>query len=181
FAESLLDRLRGALGIDGAAESADPPLGPGGWNDLVIVDGKKSHDAVDMNHVSAGYFKTMGTPLLAGRDFDEHDGPGAPKVAIVNQEFARKILHSENPVGRTFKIDVYQGDPQFEYQIVGLVKNSKYEDLRENFPPIAYYPQLQDPKPEPDTDVLVRSSMGLPPLLDFLRHTVRDLNPRHID
>jgi ABC-type antimicrobial peptide transport system permease subunit len=86
-------------------------------------------------------------------------------------------MHTNNPVGRTFKIDVYQGEPQFEYEIVGLVKNSKYMDLREDFPPIAYYPQLQDGKPQPGTEVVVRSSMDLEPLLDSLRRTVRDLNP----
>ena len=177
FAESLLERLRGVPGIDGAAESSEPPLAGSYWNDAVIVDGKKNQDYVDMSHISSGYFRTVGTPLLAGRDFDDRDRPGAPKVAIVNQEFARKIMHTENPVGRTFKIDVYQGEPQFEYQIVGLVKNSKYFDLREDFPPIAYYPQLQDVKPQPGTEVIVRSSMGLEPLLDSLRKTVRDLNP----
>jgi predicted permease len=177
FAESLLDRLRGVSGIDGAAESSELPLAGSYWNNQVIVDGKKSDEDVDMSHISPGYFKTMGTPLLAGRDFDDHDRPGAPKVAIVNQEFARKIMHTDNPVGRTFKIDVYQGEPQYEYQIVGLVRNSKYVDLREDFPPIAYYPQLQDGKPEPGTEVIVRSSMGLEPLLDSLRKTVRNMNP----
>lgn len=119
----------------------------------------------------------MGMPLLAGRDFDENDNAGAPKVAIVNQEFARKLLHTENPVGKTFKIDVFRGEPQFKYQIVGLVKNSKYRDLRETYQPIAYFTQLQDPKPEPGTEVLVRSSLALQPLLDSLRHTVANLNP----
>ena len=177
FAESLLDRLHGSPGIDGAAESSELPLAGSYWNNEVIVDGKKSDEDVDMSHISSGYFKTMGTPLLAGRDFDERDRAGAPKVAIVNQEFARKVLHTDNPVGRTFKIDVYQGEPQFEYQIVGMARNSKYVDLRENFPAIAYYPQLQDGKPEPGTEVIVRSSMGLEPLLNSLRHTVRELNP----
>ena len=86
-------------------------------------------------------------------------------------------MHTENPVGRTFKIDVYQGEPQFEYQIVGLVKDTKYFDIREDFTPIAYYPQLQDGKPQPGTEVLVRSSLGLQPLIDSLRHTVAEMNP----
>lgn len=177
FAESLVDRLHGVAGIDAAAEASEPPLAGNYWNDAVIIDGKRSHDYVNMNHVSPNYFNTMGTALLAGRDFDEHDGPGSPKVAIVNQEFARKIMHTENPVGRTFKIDVYQGEPKFEYQIVGLVKNTKYFDIREDFTPIAYYPQLQDGKPQPGTEVLVRSSLGLQPLIDSLRHTVAEMNP----
>ena len=177
FAESFLDRVRALPGIEGAAESTEVPLGGSYWNNQVIVDGKKSDKDVDMSRISPGYFKAMGTPLLAGRDFNENDRLGAPSVAIVNQEFARKVLQTENPVGRTFKIDVYQGEPQVEYQIVGLVKNSKYVDLREDYQPIAYYPQLQDAKAEPGTEVIVRSSMGLEPLLDSLRDTVRDTNP----
>lgn len=177
FAESLLDRLHALPGIDAAAEASAVPLAGSYWNNQVIVDGKTSDEDVDMSHISPGYFKTMGTPLLAGRDFDEQDRMGAPNVAIVNQEFARKILHTENPIGRTFKIDVYQGEPQLEYQIVGLVRDSKYVDLREKYPMLAYYPQLQDPKPEPATELIVRSTMGLEPLLDSLRNTVRDVNP----
>jgi predicted permease len=177
FAESLLDRLRALPGIDGTAEAGEVPLAGGYWNNQVIVAGKRTDEDVDMSRISPGYFKTMGTPLLAGRDFNEYDRLGAPNVAIVNQEFARKVLHTENPVGRTFKIDVYQGEPQVEYQIVGLVRNSKYVDLREKYPMLAYYPQLQDPKPEPGTEVIVRSTMGLEPLLSSLRDIVRDVNP----
>jgi predicted permease len=177
FAESVLDRVRALPGIEGAAESTEVPLAGSYWNNQVIADGKKSDEDVDMSRISPGYFKTMGTTLLAGRDFGSQDRLGAPNVAIVNQEFARKVLHTDNPVGRTFKIDVYQGEPQVEYQIVGLVKNSKYVDLREDYPPIAYYPQMQDAKAEPGTEVIVRSSMGLEALLDSLRNTVRDVNP----
>lgn len=177
FAESLLDRVRTLPGIDGTAEAGEVPLAGGYWNNQVIVDGKRTDEDVDMSHISPGYFKTMGTPLLAGRDFNNHDRMGAPNVAIVNQEFARKVLHTENPVGRTFKIDVYKGEPQVEYQIVGMVRDSKYVDLRENYPTLAYYPQMQDAKAEPGTEVIVRSSMGLEPLLDSLRNIVRDVNP----
>jgi predicted permease len=177
FAESVLDRVSALPGIEGAAESTEVPLAGSYWNNQVIADGKKSDEDVDMSRISPGYFKTMGTTLLAGRDFGSQDRLGAPNVAIVNQEFARKVLHTDNPVGRTFKIDVYQGEPQVEYQIVGLVKNSKYVDLREDYPPIAYYPQMQDAKAEPGTEVIVRSSMGLEALLDSLRNTVRDVNP----
>ncbi len=78
------------------------------------------------DRVSAGYFRTMGTPLLAGRDFDDRDTPAAPEVAIVNQEFSRKFLGGANPIGRSFRMVVGPGEPQHVYQIVGLVKNSKY-------------------------------------------------------
>src|SRR6185437_4014534 len=95
---------------------------------------------------------------------------------IVNQEFARKVLGTENPVGRTYQIDVYKGETPRDYQIVGLVRNTKYQDLREDFTPIAYY-QQQDDKPDPGTEVIIRSSLALEPLLASLRHAVAEMNP----
>lgn len=177
FAESLLERLRVLPGVDSVAETSVVPLGGSYWNNHVIVDGKVYDADVNMSRVSAGYFKTMGTPLLAGRDFDERDNFIAPRVVIVNQQFAHKIFGAENPVGRMFKIEVYKGEPMLEYQVVGLVKNTKYKDLREDFSPIAFYPQMQDGKPDPGTEVIVRSSLPLEPLLASLRRTVADFKP----
>lgn len=176
YAESLLDRLRALPGVDGAAETEELPMGGGYWNDRVIVNDKPSEKYINMSRISSGYFKTMGTPLLAGRDFDERDNYNAPRVAIVNQEFARKVLGMENPVGRTYQIDVFKGETVRDYQIVGLVANTKYQDLREAFTPIAYYPQQQDDKPDPGTEVIVRSSLALEPLLASLRHAVAEMN-----
>jgi putative ABC transport system permease protein len=177
YAESLLNRLRALPGVDGAAETGELPVAGSYWNDRVIVNGKPSEKYINMSRISGGYFKTMGTPLLAGRDFDQRDSFNAPRVAIVNQEFARKVLGTENPVGRTYQIDVYKGETLRDYQIVGLVRNTKYKDLREDFTPIAFYPQLQDDKPDPGTEVIVRSSLALEPLLASLRHAVAEMNP----
>jgi ABC-type antimicrobial peptide transport system permease subunit len=58
---------------------------------------------VRFNRVSPGYFRTMGIRFVAGRDFDPHDDLAAPKVAIVNEQFARKIFQGKNPIGRTFR------------------------------------------------------------------------------
>jgi len=178
YAESLLQPLRALPGTENLAETDILPLGGNYWNDHVIVDGKLQQGNVNMSHISSGYFKTMGTPLLAGRDFDERDNAGAPHVAIVNQQFARKILQTENPIGRTYKIDVYKGQPQFEYQIVGLVRDTKYANLREDFTPIAYYPQLQaSGTPDPGVTVIVRSGLPLESLLSSLRQKMAEVNP----
>ena len=178
YAESLLQPLRALPGTENLAETDILPLGGNYWNDHVIVDGKLNPGNVNMSHISSGYFKTMGTPLLAGRDFDERDNAGAPHVAIVNQQFARKILQTENPIGRTYKIDVYKGQAQVEYQIVGLVKDTKYAALREDFTPIAYYPQLQaTTTPDPGVTVVVRSSLPLESLLSSLRQKMSEINP----
>jgi predicted permease len=152
------------------------PLSGSGWNNNVIVNGKKLDTNVNMTNISAGYFKTMGTPLLAGRDFDERDSLNAPKVAIVNQAFARKIFGAENVIGRTFQKDVYEGESRSDFQIVGVVRNTKYYDLREDFEPIAFYPQTQDDKPDPGTEIIVRSNLELLPLMSEVKDAIGRVN-----
>ncbi len=177
FTESMLEHVRSLPGVEAASEVQYVPLSGDGWNGQVIVEGKKVDTFVDMNSISDGYFKTLGTPLLTGRDFDQRDTPNSPRVAIVNQQFARRIFGGENAVGRTFKVDVYRGQQQPEYQIVGMVKNTKYMDLREELAPIAFYPQSQNEKPGLGTEVMIRSNLDLQSLVTSLRHTMADINP----
>jgi len=177
FRERIVERVRSLPGVRSAAETNEVPLGGSYWNDEVVFNGEVKKGWVDMGHISPGYFQTIGTPLLAGRNFNERDTASSPKVAIVNQEFARKVMGIENPVGRTFKINVYQGQPQYEYEIVGLMANAKYDDLRKEFDPIAFYPQLQDDRPDTNGEIIVRSSGTLEPIVGELRQAMADLNP----
>ena len=84
---------------------------------------------VYLNAVSPRYFETLGTPIVAGRDFSERDGPGRPKVAIVNEAFVRRFFHSGNPIGKTFS--VARNVDMRNLEIVGVVKDSRYSSLRE--------------------------------------------------
>jgi len=177
FAQLLLDQVKTIPGVTSAAETSALPLGGNWWNDRVVIEGEANEISVDMANISPNYFKTMGTPQLAGRDFTAGDSHGAPFVAIVNQEFAKKFFNGQNPIGRTFKIDVNRGQPQPEYQIVGLVANSKYFDLREDFAPIAYYAAAQDLKPSADTSIVIRSDLALDSLLTSLRRTMAGVSP----
>ena len=87
--------------------------------------------------------------MLAGRDFAETDAIGAPEVAIVNESFARKFFGSPSPIGRTFQVEAAIGEPRPHYQIVGIVKDTKYSDLRGQIGPIAYLSAAQEPDPWP--------------------------------
>jgi predicted permease len=176
FRQSLLDRVRAIAGVESAAETFIVPVSGSGWNNNLVVDGKRKDDNVNMNNISPGYFKTMGTPLIGGRDFDERDTRQSAKVAIVNQQFAHKIFGNQNPVGKTFKIDVYKGDPQYEFEIVGLVKNTKYYDLREDFEAIAFYPQTQDDHPGADTDIILRSGLPLSYVMASVKNAIAEVN-----
>jgi predicted permease len=91
-------------------------------------------------HISPGFLGAMGTPLLAGRDFTEHDNAG-PEVAIVNESFSRQFFPGQSPVGRHFGIDGPSSSGTFE--IVGVVRNTKWLDLRRDAPAMYYRSALQ--------------------------------------
>jgi predicted permease len=110
------------------------------------------------NRYGLGYLKTMGTTLLAGRDFDARDTLGAPKVAVVNEAFAKTFFKGANPVGHTCRVEGDAGEPDRIYQIVGLVTNTKYYELREEFMPIAFLPMTQEDSPGNDATLVVRTS-----------------------
>jgi putative ABC transport system permease protein len=176
FSERLLEQVRSVPGVTSAAETYIIPVSGSGWNNNVVVDGKVKDADVNMNNISAGYFATMNIGMVAGRDFNANDTANSPKVAIVNQEFARKVFGTEDVIGRTFKIDVYKGDPQHEFQIVGIVKNSKYYDLREEFSAMAYYPLIQNDKPDLSTEIMVRSELPLAALTADVQRALDRVN-----
>jgi predicted permease len=160
----ILDRLTSLPGVESAAAAAIVPVSGSGWNDYIVSDGRggrKPKALANVNQVSTGFFRTLGTPLLSGRDFDERDVLAAPRVAIVNQTFARELLREPNPVGASFEMEQRPGEPRRIYQVVGLVKDTKYGELREEFTPIAYLPSQQDEEPGPSVSLLVRSSVPL--------------------
>ena len=177
FRESIVERVRALPEVESAAETEEVPMGGNYWNDQVVVNGEVNKLWVDMGVITPGYFKTMGTPLLAGRDFNQRDTASSPNVAIVNQEFARRILGTGNPIGRTFKINVYRGRPQPEYEIVGVMGNAKYDDLRKQFDPVAFYPQMQDDQPDQYGEIIVRASGSLEPIAGELRWAMAEVNP----
>lgn len=176
FRRALLERVRAVPGVESAAETLIVPVSGYGWDNNVVVTGVKKGFYVNMDSISPGYFRTAGMTLLAGRDFNDNDSSKSQKVAIVNQEFARKVLGIDNPVGKTFRINVYKGDPQYEFQIVGLVNNTKYYDLREQFKPIAFYPTAQDDKPDAATSILVRSQLPLSPIMRDVKDAMGQIN-----
>jgi predicted permease len=130
-----------------------------------------------LDRVSPDYFKTMGTPLLAGRDFNDRDTASSPKVAIVNQLFANQFFGGANPIGKTFQLEEPPGKPRPFYQVVGLIKDTKYNDLRGKTRPIAYLPDAQDEQPGSDAAVLIRSNISLVSLISSIKRTVNEINP----
>jgi len=175
----LIERLRALPGVEGAANTSIVPLSGNGWNEGIVLAGQTEHAAEipQFSRVSPGYFSTMGVPLLTGRDFGAGDTPTSPKVAIVNESFVKKILKGEDPIGRRFQIDEYIGRPRPMYEIVGLVKDTKYFDLRDEFAPIVYVTTMQDDQPDQGTQILVRSSLPLGSLTASAKSAVAAASP----
>ena len=171
FREQMLERVRAIPGVIAAADTSVVPVSGNGWNNLVVVGGKQNETNVDMANISPGYFRTMGTPLLKGRDFDERDNRQSPKVAIVNEQFAKKILGGD-ALGKTFQIAAWEGTKRYDFQIVGVVRNTKYSDLREDFEAIAFYPEAQDEKPDPSSQIMLRSDLELPALINGVKSVI---------
>ena len=173
---ALLERLRALPGVDGAADASIVPLSGNGWNEGIVLAGHTEHagETPQLSRVSPGYFRTMGVPMLAGRDFGPTDTATAPRVAIVNETFVRKILKGASPVGQRFQIEEYVGRPRPMYEIVGLVKDTKYYDLRDEFAPIIYVTTLQDDRPDQGMQVLLRSALPLGSLTAAVKSTMNE-------
>ena len=120
--------------------------------------------------ISPEYFRAAGTSLLAGRSFSWHDDKNAPRVAVINQEFARKIFGSApNAVGRYYKI---QDGTRVE--VVGIVGNGKYGGITEDPLPAMFFPMLQ--APSSGTTLVVRSNRDPQQLAAAMRAKLRDLD-----
>jgi putative ABC transport system permease protein len=161
FYRELLDRLRATPGVERAASVNIVPISGSGWNDTIEILGESTKERMVpwFNRVSSGYFQTMGTPLLAGRDFDEHDTPSSPEVAIVNQEFSKKFLGGKDPIGKQVRLLAGPGEDQHVFQIVGLLRNSKYRNLRDNFVPTVFVAASQNKEPGMGISIVLRSAI----------------------
>ena len=148
--DDLLERFRALPGVQAAAASFITPISGSSWNEFVRVDGftpKSVDDAlIYFNQVSDGFFAAMRTTLLAGRDFDARDRLGGQAVAIVNETVVRKFFKGANPLGKYYRLVDHDklGAP---VQIIGVVKDAKYKELREETLPTAYLPLSQDSMP----------------------------------
>ena len=177
----ILTRLAGLPGVRGASASQLTPIGSSAWNDEIKADGfvpASQKDAVVwMNEVSAGYFSTMGTPLLAGRDFNSSDLPGSTKIAIINEAMARRVYKTNNAVGKRFRISEGRdfGPP---VEVVGVVANAKYRSMREENEPIAYLAMSQNASPGAFMNFEIRTDGSPTAIIPEIRAALTEINPR---
>jgi predicted permease len=164
FWMGLSGRLSGLSGVRDVALAGDAVFGNGGWNQTVWI-GRPGQPALDArvsdNLVSPGFFATVGIPLLKGREFGEQDREDSPRVAVVNQTFARRFFGNDDPVGKHFgnRGEASSG----QYEIVGVVGDAKYGSVREQPRPMVFYSMWQEP-PRSSCVVHVRTAFESPQL-----------------
>jgi predicted permease len=131
-------------GVTGVALSRVPLLAGSNSGNDVNVEGFPSGPDIDtnsrMNEINAGYFRTLGIPLIAGREFTIADTTGAARVAIVNEAFAQKFKLGREAVGKRMAVG---GNTNLDIEIVGLVQNAKYSQVKQQVPPIYFLPYRQ--------------------------------------
>ncbi|HKV75638.1 MAG TPA: ABC transporter permease [Gemmatimonadales bacterium] len=142
--ERLAETLRQTPGVTGVTASLVGLIAGNNWGTDVNVQGFPVGPDVDnnsrFNQVSAGYFGMLGIPVLAGREFTEADRQGTGRVAIVNETFARKFNLGKDAVGKFMSMS---GPDSLNIQIVGLVQDSKYSDVKDTIPPVFFVPWEQ--------------------------------------
>ncbi len=176
FHRELLDRIRAIPGADVAAETNIVPLSGAGWGNTVWIDGGTQRKDSNFSSVSPQYFKTLAIPMLAGRDFNDSDKTQSPRAAIVNQAFARLLGLGENPIGMRFRREATPTSPEEVNEIVGLVKDTKYNRIRRPARAIAYLDIAQDKDVETSMQVLVRSKLPMETVEAAIRRTVREVS-----
>jgi predicted permease len=162
--------------VASAAQVIIPPVSGYGWNNKVLIDGKKYAQLANFNSVSDEYFKTMEISLVDGRDFNRSDTASSAKVAIVTKSFTRLFFTGANPIGRTFQIEVAPGEPQPIYEIIGVSEDVKYTDLREEFRPLVYLATMQDEKPQPFLQVVIKCSAPMSAASAEILTAMRSIN-----
>lgn len=170
-------RLQAMPGVERIAETYTTPLG-GSFSDAGIeVDRKYVGDAY-VNRISPGYFATLGTQILSGRDVDARDTRESTRVAVVTKSFADAYLKGAGVGGRfTVPDDLGKGGGT-EYQVIGIIADQKYMDIREAQPRVLYSPSAQSPDPPSLTRrYVIRAAMAPAQTIAAISSTVGAFDP----
>jgi predicted permease len=176
-----VDAVQSLPDVAGAAASLTTPVSGVGLQNQIEVSGATrlpDHErGIFVNHVSPAWFRTLGTPVLAGRAFSTADGQGKPSVAIVNEAFGRRFLEGANPVGHVIRGLPVPGPA---VPIVGVVRDAVYNSLRESVPPTVYLPfaQSREVTAFGSMSLSIRSSGGAPAsLIRSVTTALNEVNP----
>ncbi len=174
----LTESVRAIPGVEGAALSSRLPFGNQRWSSDFTADGWPSDRfGTDVRHgeITPGWFRTMGVPLVRGRDFDFDDRQGSAPVVLINRALAEKYFPGEDPIGKRVAFDRVPDAGSTWRTIVGIVGNVRREALSLEEKPSFYAPVLQDPTRV--MYVVVRAEKDPSALTALVREKLRALDP----
>ena len=178
FLEQVEQALGTIPGVSGATTALVGILRGSSTGNDVEVEGWKSGPDIDsnsrLNEVGPGYFRTLGVPMVSGREFTAQDRLGAPQVAIVNEAFAKKFKLGRDAVGKRMDLS---GATTLKMEIVGLVRDAKYSEVKSEIPPVYFTPWMQDSTAGTLT-FYVRTSLDPNQLLRTVSATIAKLDPQ---
>jgi predicted permease len=175
FRRGLLDEVRSVPGILGAATTTNVPLLGGSWTHGIHIG--PAEGSSKFTWVSPGYFQTMDIPLIMGRDFNQNDTGASQRVAVVNQTFIRHFLGGANPIGQTLRTNPEPNYPSTVYEIVGVIPDTKYNDLRGETPPMTFAPASQFPAKGPWAVMMIYSNMTPATAMAAVKHRIAEKHP----
>lgn len=175
FQRQLVEQVAALPGVEAVTIASSRPFG-GGFLRSVFLEGQAPGPnargvLVQLNNVGLHYFETMGVPILQGRDLSEQDNENATRVVLINETMANRFWPGENPLGKRFK---FFGDEMFT-EVIGVVKNAKYNSLTENSTPFIFAPLLQNYSG--NVNLHVRSQSDPTKLTPAIREVVKGLAP----
>jgi predicted permease len=157
FQRELLAEISSIPGIVAAGSTSNIPLLGSSWGHGVQV--RATRTGAQFTWVSPGYFDAMGIRLIEGRGFTLRDTQQSPRVAVVNQTFARMFAGGTPVLGQTLRTSAEPRYPSTVYEIVGVIPDTQYNSLRGEPPPMVFAPDTQHPAPQPSSAIMVYSAM----------------------
>jgi putative ABC transport system permease protein len=181
--DEVLSRLSALPGVVAVSGCGEVPLVKSGWNDTFRILGS-SHDTLplavlpstDVRAMGTGAFKTLGIPLVEGRDFTEADDQTAPNIAIINDVLKSRFFPNESPIGRTIQMRGWRGHEKI---IVGVVGSARNYSLKSADQPEVYFPFKQSylAGSEVGPVILIRVQGDPEPFIPVIRHAVDGPDP----
>ncbi|MBV8897812.1 MAG: ABC transporter permease, partial [Acidobacteriaceae bacterium] len=182
---TITERFHAIPGVKNVGISIYTPMEDNNWGTGIQVKGQPNpHSGASVVKVSSEYFDSVGTHVLEGRGISERDSPGAPAVAVVNEEFAKKFFPGQNPIGRYFGTGPESAG---DFRIVGVVENTTYVSVRWKNHRMYFLPILQRQPSDKDPiekdlslyagALVIQTEMPINGMAALVQATLASINP----